>query len=176
MCVRFATRAVEAREPSTVHWWEWWRTPFENVCLTAGRVQRSANVWLELNDCVCVHPRKYATLHTQFINSPNVCGAGICQDCDSNISHLLSLLSAFYSPFHTLFQPCWCLLQSVFLSLRLPSGSLSSFNVSHCLFPPFTQSNMSFTALSLPFENTSKHMRKKNCHCVHWMNGSWRIK
>lgn len=131
----------------------------KTVCLTAGRVQRSVNVWLGLNECVCVHPRKCATLHTQFINSPNVCGAGICQECDSNISHLLSLLSAFYSPFHTLFQPCWCLLQSVFLSLRLPFGSLSSFNVSHCLFPPFTQSNMSFTALSLHFENTSKHMR-----------------
>lgn len=89
----------------------------KTVCLTAGRVPRSAKVWLGLNGCVCVHPRKCATLHTQFINSPNVCGAGICQECDSNISHLLSLLPAFYSPLHTLFQPCWCLLQSVFVSL-----------------------------------------------------------
>lgn len=120
----------------------------KTVCLTAGRVPRSAKVWLGLNDCVCVHPRKCATLHTQFINSPNVCGVGICQECDSNISHLLSLLPAFYSPLHTLFQPCWCLLQSVFLSPS-PFGSLSSFNVSHCLFSPFTQRNMSFSALIL---------------------------
>lgn len=27
---KIATWAVEAREPSTVHWWERWRTPFEN--------------------------------------------------------------------------------------------------------------------------------------------------
>lgn len=30
----------------------------KTVCLTAGRVQRSKNVWLGLNECVCVRPRK----------------------------------------------------------------------------------------------------------------------
>jgi len=136
----------------------------KTVCLTAGRVQRSAKVWLEINDCECVHPHKCATLHTQFINSPNVCGARICQECDSNISHLLSLLPAFYSPLRTLFQPCWCLLQSVWSLFRSPFGTLSSFNVIHCLFHPFAQRNTRLTMLIL--WRHIKTYKMKTCQCV----------